>query len=106
VITVAGDTMKDPFNRPGWGDGTPNNTNVIYVLSPGDLHTGWYGDYAAQENGLGFGGTGHLGPYNTGNTAKLAPGSVAHTIAKRDSRAISAFANGINLNNLTLPKNQ
>src|SRR5262249_31043846 len=47
VITVAGDTMKDPFNRPGWGDGTPNNTNVIYVLSPGDLHTGWYGDYDA-----------------------------------------------------------
>ena len=33
VITINGDTSKDPGPRPGWGDGTPNNTNLVYVYS-------------------------------------------------------------------------
>jgi hypothetical protein len=29
VITVHGDTFKDPANKNGWGDGTPGNTNIV-----------------------------------------------------------------------------
>ena len=29
VITIHGDTTKNPLNRGGWPDGTPNNTNVV-----------------------------------------------------------------------------
>jgi len=29
VITVHGDTHKDPLDKNGWGDGTPGNTNIV-----------------------------------------------------------------------------
>ena len=29
VITVHGDTHKDPADKNGWGDGTPGNTNIV-----------------------------------------------------------------------------
>jgi archaellum component FlaG (FlaF/FlaG flagellin family) len=29
VITVHGDTVKNPTAKNGWGDGTPANTNIV-----------------------------------------------------------------------------
>jgi hypothetical protein len=29
VITIHGDTAKDVLTKSGWGDGTPNNTNIV-----------------------------------------------------------------------------
>jgi dihydroorotase-like cyclic amidohydrolase len=29
VITVHGDTTKNPLNKNGWGDGTPANSNIV-----------------------------------------------------------------------------
>lgn len=43
VFVVSGDTPKTPFNRNGWGDGTPGNSNLMYVRSNGYLKPGWFG---------------------------------------------------------------
>src|SRR5262245_15783409 len=45
VMTMHGDTTKDPYDRNGWGDGTMANSNVLYVFGNGYLKTGWFGTY-------------------------------------------------------------
>ena len=45
----------------------------------------------------GFDEKGLPAAYNGTNTAKLATASIAYAIAKRDERAISAFANGLTI---------
>lgn len=95
VITIHGDTTKDPTNRNNWPDGTPGNTNVVYVYSAGHLMSGWYGSVDRNGNAQGFGANGQAAAYNSANTAKFAMASIAYAIAKRDDRAISQFANGI-----------
>jgi hypothetical protein len=94
VITVHGDTMKDPTDRSGWPDGTPGNTNVVYVYSAGHLKSGWYGSISRNGTVKGFDNAGAPANYNGTNTAKLAMASIAYAIAKRDERAIVNFANG------------
>jgi hypothetical protein len=95
VITIHGDTPKDPLTKAGWLDSTPNNTNVVFVYSAGDLKSGWFGSIDRSGNAKGFDQTGAATTYNPGNTAKYAMASIAYAIAKRDDRAISSFANGI-----------
>ena len=97
VITIHGDTMKNPMNRAGWGDGTPMNTNVVYVWSAGHLKSGWFGKIKAAGGADGFDANGATATYNGANTAKFAMASIAYAIAKRDERAISAFANGLTI---------
>jgi hypothetical protein len=43
VLVVSGDTFKNPFDRNGWGDGTPGGANLLYVRSNGYLKPGWFG---------------------------------------------------------------
>jgi len=43
VLVVSGDTPKNPFNRNGWSDGTPGNSNLVYVRANGYLKPGWFG---------------------------------------------------------------
>ena len=35
VMTIHGDTPKDPLQRGGWPDGTQRNSNWVYVLGNG-----------------------------------------------------------------------
>ena len=97
VITFHGDTTKDPQNRGGWPDGTPQNSNVVYVYSAGHLKNGWWGGTLANGTVNGYDQSGNTATYNTTNTAKYAMASIAYAIAKRDDRAISQFANGITI---------
>lgn len=46
VFSVSGDTYKQPFARDGWGDGTPGNSNILYVMGAGHIKTGWFGEIA------------------------------------------------------------
>jgi hypothetical protein len=46
VLLVSGDTFKNSFNRNGWGDGTPGNSNLLFVRSNGFLKPGWFGTIA------------------------------------------------------------
>jgi hypothetical protein len=95
VITIHGDTTKDPLTKAGWPDGSPGNTNTVYVYSAGHLKSGWYGSIDRSGNVKGFGPDGKAATYNGANTAKYAMASIAYAIAKRDDRAIQNFANGI-----------
>jgi len=105
VITIHGDTTKNPLQRGGWPDGTPGNTNRVYVYSAGHLKSGNFGQVKANGQAEGFDATGAAATYNGANTAKFAMASIAYAIAKRDERAISQFANGITVaNNFGLPK--
>ena len=54
VMSVSGDTFKAPFNRNGWGDGTPNGSNVLYVMGGGHLKTGWFGDMDPTAGAVGW----------------------------------------------------
>jgi len=100
VITIHGDTYKTPLSRPGWGDGTPGNTNIVYVYSAGHLKSGWWGNVTAGGNVTGYDASGNPTTYNGNNTAKFATASIAYAIAKRDERAISQFANGTTISGI------
>ncbi|HEY5921035.1 MAG TPA: hypothetical protein VIV11_05160, partial [Kofleriaceae bacterium] len=95
TITICGDTTKSPTARGGWPDGTPNNSNVLWVYSAGHLKSGWYGGTTRGNVAQGFDAAGNTAAYNGANTARMALASVAYAVAKRDDRAISTFANGI-----------
>jgi hypothetical protein len=46
VLVVSGDTPKQSFQSNGWPDGTPGNSNLLYVRSNGYLKPGWFGTLA------------------------------------------------------------
>lgn len=100
TITVSGDTPKDDFNQNGWPDGSVNNSNKVYVYSSGHLKSGWFGRLLANGNSEGFNAQGQAAAYNGASQARFALGSIAYAIAKRDERAISQFANGLQFSNI------
>lgn len=100
VITVCGDTTKNPLDRSGWPDGTPMNTNQVFVYSAGHLKSGWFGQVKANGSVDGFDAQGAAATYNSGMTARYAMASIAYAIAKRDERKISAFANGLTISGI------
>jgi hypothetical protein len=107
VFTISGDTTKSPLDRNGWPDGTPGNTNMLFVYGGGHLKTGWFGRVLANGNVEGFDANGAATQYNGANTARLALASVAYAVAKRDERLISPFANGITISGrMGNPKDQ
>ena len=101
VITISGDTTKNcliPRGGGGWEDSSPGNTNVVYVYGAGELKAGWFGDIATNGTVRGFNADGTASAnYSPANTSKYALASFAYAIAKRDERAISAFANGLTI---------
>jgi len=44
VTVVDGDTPKNSFSNAGWPDGTPGNSNWLYLRSNGFTKPGWFGD--------------------------------------------------------------
>src|SRR5204863_127396 len=68
IITITGDTFKSPTNRQGWGDGTPGNSNVLYVFGNGYLKTGWIGNIALD---------GTVSTWNADTGATMAGGTSA-----------------------------
>ena len=104
VITIHGDTTKNPLQRGGWPDGTPGNTNRVYVYSAGHLKSGCFGSIDRNGTVLGFDGKGAAIAYNGNNTAKIAMASIAGAIAKRDLRAISTFTGNQDVSGMLLPK--
>lgn len=96
IFSVSGDTYKQPFNRDGWGDGTPNNTNLLYVMGGGYLKTGWFGSVvqgqAAQGWDPGTGNTG--GAYNGGMLGSAAAAALLFAVAKGDMNRVRDFYAG------------
>ncbi len=96
VITVHGDTPKDPLQNEAWPDGTPNNSNWIYVMGNGRLKTGWFGGVRANGTTDGFDPTtGETVPnQQSAATSAAAGAAVAFAIAKGDMRRVQDFYNG------------
>jgi hypothetical protein len=86
VITIHGDTPKTPLNRNNWPDGTPGNSNWIYVYGAGLTKTGWFGGIRADGSVDGFDpATGQtLAGAGAGGTAAAAGTAVAYAIAQGD----------------------
>jgi hypothetical protein len=97
VLSVHGDTPKNPLNPGGWPDGTPGGSNWMYVWGGGHLFSGWFGGIDRNGNVRGFDANGADAAYNAANTTRFATASLAYAIAKRDDRLISQFANGIQI---------
>jgi len=100
TITISGDTTKTSLDRNGWPDGTPNNSNMLFVYSSGHLKSGWFGGIKANGTAEGFNAQGAAAAYNGASQARLGLASIAYAIAKRDERAISTFANGLQISNV------
>jgi hypothetical protein len=96
VITVHGDTPKTPLDRSGWPDGTPNNSNWIYVMGNGYLKTGWFGGVKANGSTAGFDPTtGAEVPNQQANATSAAAGAaVAFAVAKGDMKRVQEFYTG------------
>jgi hypothetical protein len=106
TIVVWGDTPKQPLDKNGWGDGTPQNSNWVYAYGAGYLKTGWFGGITRNGDVTGFDpATGAEVPYNGGNTMRAAAAAVAYAVARGDMRRVQDFVNGLDINgivNLTL----
>jgi hypothetical protein len=97
VITICGDTTKDPLRRQGWPDGGPRGSNAIYLYGAGHSYAGWFGAIDRTGAVQGFGADGKPAVYDGATTAKLATATIAYAIAKRDPRMIASFANGVTI---------
>ena len=106
VMTVTGDTPKTPLNPAGWGDGTPSNSNWIYVLGNGYLKAGWFGQVK---------GDGTIETYNPSTGANIAGGTTAalsgpagaavlYAVARGDSRQVSNFFRGADYSGTVVAK--
>lgn len=95
IITIHGDTPKNPRERSGWPDGTPGNSNWIYALGNGYLKTGWFGGITPGEE-YGFDpatGADVLGQPSS-DTAAAAGAAVAFAVAQGDMQRVNQFYNG------------
>jgi hypothetical protein len=96
VITVHGDTPKDPRDRSGWPDGTPNNANWLYVMGNGYLKTGWFGGVKANGSTSGFDPTtgAEIANQQANATSDAAGAAVAFAVAKGDMKRVQEFYTG------------
>jgi hypothetical protein len=106
VFTIHGDTPKDPTNRNGWPDGTPNNSNWLYVFGNGFLKTGWFGGVTAQRSVVGFDPTtgADVPGQGSGTTAQAAAAAAAYAVAKGDMRRVQDFYRGAAITGITNPQ--
>ena len=104
VITINGDTPKNPRDRSGWPDGTPNNCNWMYVYGNGLLKTGWYGGVLRDGSVRGWDpATGAENNTASRDLAGAASAAVAYAIAKGDMRRVGDFARGVNIAGVIKP---
>jgi hypothetical protein len=104
VLTIHGDTPKNPRARSGWPDGTPSNSNWMYVMGNGLIKTGWFGGVLRDGTVKGFDpATGAENDAAANTLAAPASAAVAYAIAKGDMRRVGDFARGININGIVQP---
>lgn len=104
VISIHGDTPKNPLDRSGWPDGTPGNSNWTYVLGAGKLRTGWFGGIDRNGTVTGYDPTtGNPAQMSSGQTAASASAAVAYAVAKGDMRRVTDFYQGVDIAGLINP---
>jgi len=104
VISINGDTPKDPLDRGGWPDGTPRNANWMYVLGAGHLKTGWFGGVRRDGNVRIFNpSNGQEMDGDPATTGMPAAASVIYAVAKGDMRRVQDFYRGVDLGGIVRP---
>jgi hypothetical protein len=107
VLTVHGDTPKNPLDRDGWPDGTPGASNWMYVLGAGLLKTGWFGGIRRDGSAVTFDpDTGIEVAARSDTTAMAAAAGVAYAVARGDMRRVNDFYRGSTLAGITRPAQQ
>jgi hypothetical protein len=95
VMTVHGDTFKDPFAPSGWGDNTPQYSSIVYALGNGYLNPGWFGE-AKDGNNIDTWdpatGANVTGGMTSANLAAPADAAILYAVAKGDPRRVSDFS--------------
>lgn len=91
VLTVHGDTYKAPFDRSGWGDGTPGNSNLVYLRSAGYIKTGWFGEVLTTGVRGWDPQTGDSITKTSADCLADANAAVLYAIAKGDERRVADF---------------
>jgi hypothetical protein len=105
VISIHGDTPKDPLDRGGWPDGTPGNSNWMYVLGAGYLRTGWFGGIMRDGTVKGFNPTtGAETNDGSGTTAMPASAAVLFATARGDMRRVQDFYRGVDITGIVRPQ--
>ncbi len=104
VMTIHGDTPKDPRNRAGWPDGTPQNSNWMYVYGNGLLKTGWHGGVGADGTVKGWSPTtGEDTATDSADLAAPASAAVGYAISRGDIRRTADFARGVDIGGVIKP---
>ncbi len=104
VITIHGDTPKNPLNRSGWPDGTPGNSNWMYALGAGYLKTGWFGGIDRNGTVTGFDpATGNNAAVSSNSTREAASAAAAYAVAKGDMRRVQDFYDGGDISGIVTP---
>lgn len=99
VLSIHGDTPKNPLNRANWPDNTPGNSNWAYVLGGGLLKTGWFGGVQADGDVMGW------NPIDGSDAADMtsedcagpAAAAIAYCVAKGDMRRVNDFYRGTDI---------
>jgi hypothetical protein len=94
VMTVHGDTYKDPFAPSGWADGTPQNSSIMYVLGNGFLNPGWFGEATSGTALTTFDPATGANTTSGMTSSALTPSAdaaVLYAVAKGDPRRVSDF---------------
>ncbi|MBN8615032.1 MAG: hypothetical protein J0L92_30830 [Deltaproteobacteria bacterium] len=101
VISIHGDTPKNPLDRGGWPDGTPGDTNWTYVLGAGHLKTGWFGGIRRGGGVVGYDPTtGNDSTMSSAVTANAAAAAITYAVARGDMRRVSDFYRGTSIRGL------
>tara|TARA_R110002096_G_scaffold436100_1_gene667687 strand:+ start:52277 stop:53674 length:1398 start_codon:yes stop_codon:yes gene_type:complete len=104
VITIHGDTPKNPLNRSGWPDGTPGNSNWVYALGAGHLKTGWHGGIDRNGTVTSFDpATGEAANVSSDSTREAASAAIAYAVAKGDMRRVQDFYDGGDISGIVTP---
>lgn len=101
IISIHGDTPKDPLVRAAWPDATPGNSNWLYVLGGGLLKTGWFGGIDADGTVRGWDPTtGEDSTMNAGTTAMSGSAAVLYAVCRGDMRRVRDFYRGADINGI------
>jgi hypothetical protein len=105
VISIHGDTPKDPLTQDGWPDGTPGNANWTYVFGNGWLKTGWFGGISATGTVTGWNpGTGGTSTLTSSQLAMPASAAIAYAVCKGDMRRVNDFYKGVAIDGVITAK--
>lgn len=106
IIAWVGDTLKDPFTPSGWPDGTPKNSNAMWVLGANQLRGGWFGQMKGDGTIETFDPTTGANVAGGSSAAMAGPAGAAvlYAVAKGDMRRVQDFYRGPAIDGLVVPK--